>query len=171
MSIHHGKLRSIPSPQPDLGPDTLICDGASITLNANCDADFFSWSTGQFGVSSITVSDSGTYWVRGRSTISGCAGFDTIHVGFHPPTIIDETNLVITPTTCNGASGSITGLTALGSSPFAYNGSTSRGIEYGTNIDVFGPAAGQYILPLPMVTAAKRFLKFIRLKMPVICRF
>jgi gliding motility-associated-like protein len=137
-----------PSPQPDLGPDTLICQGASITLHANCEADFFSWSTGQFSVSSITVSDSGTYWVRGRFNDSGCAGFDTIHIGFHPPTIIDETNLVIIPTTCNGISGSITGLTALGSPPYAYQWLDLSGNPFGTNIDASGLPAGQYYMTI-----------------------
>ncbi len=137
-----------PSPQPDLGPDTLICNGASITLNANCEADFFSWSSGQFGVSSITVSDSGTYRVRCRFNESGCMGYDTIHVGFHLPTLIDETNLVIIPTTCNGASGSITGLTALGSTPFAYQWRDLSGNDYGVNIDASGLPAGQYYLTI-----------------------
>ncbi|MBW6479811.1 MAG: PKD domain-containing protein, partial [Bacteroidales bacterium] len=45
-------------PYPDLGPDTLICRGSSVTLDAGCNAQFFTWSTGQWGVSSITVSDS-----------------------------------------------------------------------------------------------------------------
>jgi gliding motility-associated-like protein len=134
------------SPLPLLGNDTLICHGASITLNANCVADFFSWSTNQFGVSSITVSDSGTYWVRGRFNDSGCEGYDTIHIGFHQPTIIDEANLQIIPTTCNGASGSITGLTALGSTPYAYRWKDLSEVEYGTDIDVFGLPAGQYVL-------------------------
>jgi hypothetical protein len=137
-----------PSPLPLLGPDTLICEGASITLNANCEADFFSWSTGQFGVTSITVSDSGTYWVRGRFSDSGCEGYDTIHVGFHSPTIIDETNLIITPTTCNGASGSITGLTALGPTPFAFHWRDLSGNPYGTNIDAMNLPAGQYQLTI-----------------------
>jgi gliding motility-associated-like protein len=137
-----------PSPQPDLGLDTLICNGASITLNANCQADFFSWSTGQFGVSSITVSDSGTYWVKGRFSNSGCEGYDTIHVGFHPPTIIDGTNLVIIPTTCSGASGSISGLTALGSPPYAYQWLDLSGNPFGTNIDASGLPAGQYYLTI-----------------------
>jgi gliding motility-associated-like protein len=137
-----------PSPLPLLGNDTLVCNGASITLNANCDADFFSWSTGQFGVSSITVSDSGTYWVRGRFNDTGCAGFDTIHVGFHPPTIIDETNLQIIPTTCNGSSGSISGLTALGPTPFAYHWLDLSGNDYGTNIDATNLPAGQYQLTI-----------------------
>jgi gliding motility-associated-like protein len=137
-----------PSPQPDLGPDTLICQGASITLNANCEADFFSWSNSQFGVSSITVSDSGTYWVRGKFNSTGCAGYDTIHIGFHPPTIIDETNLEITPTTCSGASGSITGITALGSPPYAYQWLDLSGNPFGTSIDASGLPAGQYYLTI-----------------------
>jgi gliding motility-associated-like protein len=137
-----------PTPQPDLGPDTLICQSASITLNANCEADFFSWSTSQFGVSSITVSDSGTYWVRGRFNESGCMGYDTIHVGFHPPAQIDETSLIVTPTTCNGASGSITGLTALGSPPCAFQWLDLSGNTFGTNIDASGLPAGQYQLTI-----------------------
>jgi gliding motility-associated-like protein len=137
-----------PSPQPDLGPDTLICQGASITLNANCEADFFTWSNGQFGVSSITISDSGTYWVKGKFSESGCEGYDTIHVGFRQSTIIDETNLIITPTTCNGASGSITGLTALGSTPYAYQWLDLSGNPFGTNIDATGLPAGQYQLTI-----------------------
>jgi gliding motility-associated-like protein len=126
----------------------LICNGASITLSANCQADFFSWSTGQFGVSSITISDSGTYWVRGRFSDSGCEGYDTIHVGFRLPTIIDETNLQITPTTCNGASGSISGLTALGSPPYAFQWLDLSGNPFGTNIDATSLPAGQYQLTI-----------------------
>jgi gliding motility-associated-like protein len=137
-----------PSPLPLLGPDTLICNGASITLNANCQADFFSWSTGHFGVSSITVSDSGTYWVKGKFNDSGCEGYDTIHVGFHQPTLIDETNLIITPTTCNGVSGSISGLTALGPTPFAFQWLDLSGNPFGTSIDATGLPAGQYQLTI-----------------------
>jgi gliding motility-associated-like protein len=137
-----------PSPLPLLGNDTLICDGASIILHANCQADFFSWSTGQFGLASITVSDSGTYWVRGKFSDSGCAGYDTIHIGFHQPTIIDETNLQITPTTCNGASGSITGLTALGPTPYAYRWEDLSEVQVGTDIDISGLPAGQYYLTI-----------------------
>jgi hypothetical protein len=137
-----------PSPLPLLGHDTLICNGASIILNANCEADFFSWSTGQFGVTSITVSDSGTYWVKSKFSDSGCEGYDTIHIGFHQPTLIDEANLNITPTTCNGASGSITGLYALGSTPYAFQWLDLSGNPYGTNIDAMNLPAGQYQLTI-----------------------
>jgi gliding motility-associated-like protein len=142
------EIEIFPTPQPDLGPDTLICKDASLILNANCDADFFYWSNGQFGVSSITISDSGTYWVKGKFGESGCEGYDTIHVGYHSSTIIDESNLVITPTTCNGASGSITGLYAQGTSPFAYQWLDLSGNDYGTNINATNLPAGQYQLTI-----------------------
>jgi gliding motility-associated-like protein len=144
-----------PSPQPDLGPDTLICNGASITLNANCDADFFTWSTGQFGVSSITVSDSGTYWVRASFLATGCAGSDTIHVGFYPPILIDETSVVVTPTTCGGTTGSVTGLTIQGTSPLQYLWEDLSGNDFGTDVDVFNLPAGQYILTITDVNGCE----------------
>jgi gliding motility-associated-like protein len=137
-----------PSPQPDLGADTVICQGTPIVLSANCPADLYSWSTGQIGPSQITVYDSGYYQVNASFLESGCTGHDTIHIGFLPPTIIDETNLIIVPTTCNGASGSISGLTALGSPPYAYQWLDLSGNDYGTSIDASGLPAGQYYLTI-----------------------
>jgi gliding motility-associated-like protein len=142
------EIEIFPTPYPDLGPDTLICQGSSLTLNANCIADIYSWSTGQIGSSSITISDSGTYWARAAFFATGCAGFDTIHVGFHPATTLDESGLIITPTTCNEANGSITGLTALGPTPLAYRWEDLSGDEFGTGIDVSGLPAGQYYLTI-----------------------
>jgi gliding motility-associated-like protein len=75
-------------------------------------------------------------------------GYDTIHVGFHPPTIINETNLEITPTTCNGASGSITGLSAIGTPPYAFQWLDLSGNPFGTNIDATNLPAGQYQLTI-----------------------
>jgi len=75
-------------------------------------------------------------------------GFDTIHIGFHAPTFIDETNLQITPTTCNGSSGSISGLAALGPTPFAFHWRDLSGNDYGTNIDATNLPAGQYQLTI-----------------------
>ncbi len=137
-----------PSPQPDLGNDTSICEGESYTITANGSGDYFAWSTGQFGTDEITVTDTGYYWVRAGFFATGCYGYDTIHIAFHPPTIIDETNLNITPTTCNGASGSITGLTALGSPPYAYQWLDLSGNDYGTDIDATNLPAGQYYLTI-----------------------
>lgn len=142
------ELEIFPNPEPDLGPDTSICEGNTLVLNANCPADQYSWSTSQFGVSSITISDSGTYWVRAKFLEGGCEAYDTIHVGFHPPIIIDETNLIITPTTCTGANGSIAGINAQGSAPFAFQWYDLSGNPFGTNINATNLPAGQYQLTI-----------------------
>jgi hypothetical protein len=86
--------------------------------------------------------------VKSKFSDSGCEGYDTIHIGFHQPTLIDEANLNITPTTCNGASGSITGLYALGSTPYAFQWLDLSGNPYGTNIDAMNLPAGQYQLTI-----------------------
>ncbi|MCK9400698.1 MAG: hypothetical protein M0Q51_11990, partial [Bacteroidales bacterium] len=49
------EIEIYPTPHPDLGPDLLICEGTAVTLNANCAADLYSWSTSQFGSSEIVV--------------------------------------------------------------------------------------------------------------------
>jgi gliding motility-associated-like protein len=140
------ELEIYPVPHPDLGPDMAICEGNTVTLDANYQADFYFWSTGQFGTSTITVSDTGTYWVRASFFASGCLGSDTVHVSFYPAIGLDETDLVISPTSCNGATGSITGLTAQGTPPFAFQWFDLSGNIYGTDIDVFDLTAGQYYL-------------------------
>jgi|GEM_PF-179630 len=134
-------------PDPHLGPDILICEGASVTLYANCDADFYTWN-GIPGISQYTVYDTGTYRVTATFLETGCSGSDTIHVGFYPPILIDESFLVVTPTSCGGATGSITGLYALGSMPLAYQWKDLSGNDYGTSLDLVNLPAGQYILTI-----------------------
>ncbi len=142
------EIEIFPTPQPDLGTDTVVCPGSSVTLNANCTADLYSWSTGQFGSPSITVSDSGIYWVSASFQETGCQGHDTIHVGFFPETELDTTAVIITPTACGGATGSITGLYALGPMPLAYQWLDLSGNPFGNNIDATGLPAGQYFLTI-----------------------
>ena len=134
-------------PWPDLGPDTLICADASLTLSAGCTADLYSWSTGQFGTSSITVSDSGFYWVR-TSYANGCDNFDTIYVGLHPEITFDESGLVITPTACGGTSGSITGLSVSGIEPLQIEWKDLSGNVLGNDPDLFNLGVGQYYLSI-----------------------
>jgi len=140
------EIEIYPVPQPDLGPDLTICEGNTVTLNANCEADLYSWSTGQFGSPTITVSDSGTYWVHASFAETGCMGSDDIHISLYPAITMDESALEITPTACSGASGSITGLQVMGSPPFTFLWEDLSGNDFGIDIDVYNLPAGQYVL-------------------------
>ena len=64
-------------PVVNLGSDTTICDGSSITLDAGNSADTYLWSNGQ-NTRSISVSSAGTYTVT--ATKSGFQATDAITI-------------------------------------------------------------------------------------------
>jgi len=136
-----------PLPEPNLGNDTMFCDTAfSMTLNANCSADSYFWSTWAT-TPEITVADTGTYWVRATSA-EGCTNYDTINIGLYTQPQLDETNLLITNTGCGQNNGSITGLQIVGTPPFAYYWVNILGDTIGFNIDLLNLSAGSYSLIL-----------------------
>ncbi|MCT4581274.1 MAG: gliding motility-associated C-terminal domain-containing protein [Flavobacteriales bacterium] len=51
------------TPVVDLGNDTIICQGTNIELNSGVTGATYAWNNGSLG-SSISVVDSGTYWVE-----------------------------------------------------------------------------------------------------------
>ena len=65
----------------NLGNDTSLCVGDQLLLNVNVPNASFLWSTGAT-TSSITVNNSGTYWIRVNN--SACIVTDTIQVNFAP---------------------------------------------------------------------------------------
>ncbi len=68
----------------DLGVDTAMCIGETLTLNATTSAPDLLWSTGATGTS-IQVTSPGKYWVRLQSSL--CSASDTILVGLKYPAI------------------------------------------------------------------------------------
>jgi gliding motility-associated-like protein len=66
----------------NLGPDTNICKGKKLLLNAGNDFISYRWSSGS-NSASINVDQSGTYTVEGLSR-RGCFLHDTINVTFAP---------------------------------------------------------------------------------------
>lgn len=74
---------SVP-PVMNLGPDTTICDGASLTINAPAGFDNYTWSTGAT-TQSINVTQAGTYFVDASvqmgNTISN-GDFENGNTGF-----------------------------------------------------------------------------------------
>ena len=132
-------------PEPDMGADTSICIGEEIVLDAECGPHLYSWSNGAFGISQITVSDTGWYWVRVEND-AGCIAFDSIHIAFHPQVNADTTNLEIIPTTCGGSTGVIKGLVISGNSPFIYQWLDDLGNPIGNTLNIFHLAVGNYTL-------------------------
>ena len=61
----------------DLGPDTTLCNGATMSLDAGAGADSYFWSNFQTG-QAITVSNAGQYWVQ--AAFGSCFVSDTIIV-------------------------------------------------------------------------------------------
>ena len=65
-----------PLPTVDLGADTTICNGCSITLDVGAGFTNYSWSNGQI-TQNIIVDSAGTYSIQVTDT-NGCVGTDTI---------------------------------------------------------------------------------------------
>jgi gliding motility-associated-like protein len=137
-------VRISPQPMVSLGPDQFICPNSQITLDAGSGFLSYQWSTGQ-ATQTIQVADTGTYWVR-VSNSSSCAGYDTIHVNFYPAPVIDETGLVISPTTCGGSTGAITGLIVTGNQPVSYEWKNGNNQIVSTNLDLFQLPVDNYTL-------------------------
>ncbi|MFZ4414489.1 MAG: LamG-like jellyroll fold domain-containing protein, partial [Bacteroidales bacterium] len=74
----------------NLGNDTTICQGNSLTLNAGNIGASYLWSTG-VTTQQINVTNSGTYWVKVTNS-NGCYKRDTIVVNIVPIPVINLSN-------------------------------------------------------------------------------
>lgn len=138
-------------PTVNLGPDTSVCVGQPIFLNAGTSgATSYSWSTGTTG-SSISVSNSGTYSVV--VSVNGCTGTDTVVVTSVPTPVF---NLGANTTICQGTTltldatvsqanvtynwsnggGTMPTLTVNSSGTYAVTATNSVGCSYSDNIIV-----------------------------------
>ncbi len=70
-------ITTLSVPVVDLGNDTTLCPGGSITLDASWPGAQYSWSTGATA-SSVVVSTSGPAWVA--VSANGCSASDTVLV-------------------------------------------------------------------------------------------
>ncbi len=82
-----------PLPVIDLGPDTSICEGATITLDANNPGDTYLWTPGSQTTQTIDITDSGTYFVQ-VTTPFNCESKDERHVAFLPPPRVNGFNFI-----------------------------------------------------------------------------
>jgi hypothetical protein len=77
-----------PLPVVNLGADTILCDSASLILDAGPGYSFYNWSTG-VATQTIEVTDSNSYSVI-VTDANGCEGSDTIVVDMDVCTSIEE---------------------------------------------------------------------------------
>ena len=140
------EVEVLPAPEPDLGPDQLMCSAQPITLDAGSDFDRYNWN-GAFtpGQRTYVVSDTGTYWVRAMNSF-GCFASDTVHVGLYPSPSPDTTNLILSPTTCGGSTGAIRGLTVSGTEPIALEWKNNAGTVLSNEEDIYNLPVGNYYL-------------------------
>lgn len=75
-------ISAIPSMHVDLGPDTLICPGNSILIDAGPSYVSYAWSGGQLS-QSITITAAGQYSVT-VVDVNGCPSIDTLNVNYFP---------------------------------------------------------------------------------------
>lgn len=81
-------INFIAAPTVNLGNDSTLCQGQTITLNAGS-ANSFLWSNGSTN-SSITTSTAGLYWVQASN--GQCATSDTININFNTFPIVNIGN-------------------------------------------------------------------------------
>lgn len=73
-------------PAVDLGPDTSICFGNSITLDATAPGVTYLWNDNSTAATKM-VSSSGLFWVTIEDA-NGCKSYDTVAIGYIPePTV------------------------------------------------------------------------------------
>jgi hypothetical protein len=71
-------VSTAPTPSIELGPNQILCNGESTTLNAGFGFSSYLWSTGATG-SSITVSNQGNYTLT-VTNAEGCEAVDNIGI-------------------------------------------------------------------------------------------
>lgn len=92
----------VPSPQPTLGADTMLCVGATLLLNATEPGSTYLWDNGETTPTRL-ISEAGTYWVSLER--NACLGSDTITVSYFDPAVLDLGADVVL---CSGGSTTLT---------------------------------------------------------------
>lgn len=83
-------------PVVDLGNDTLLCEGETLTLDAATSNATYQWQDSSSGPT-LTASQEGTYWVV--VSVNGCETTDTVGVNFY---VLQNPDLGNDTTLCSG---------------------------------------------------------------------
>jgi gliding motility-associated-like protein len=132
----------LPAPFPNIGDSAFICKGDSVTFESDV-FDSYLWSSGDT-TRSITVADTGTYWIEVTNNL-GCLGRDTVRVEHFPAPVLGD-SVLISPTACNGSTGAIRELTITGVEPVSVWWLDSYNNVVGTTLDIYNLPADWYAL-------------------------
>jgi len=132
-------------PQPSLGNDTLLCEGATLLLDATEPGSTYLWDDGSTQPTRL-ITDAGTFWVRLER--NSCLASDTITVEFFAPNTLDLGDDI---TLCQGESATLeTGLTGVAhlwsTGATGTSISTSTAGEYWVEVQVVGCTARDTVL-------------------------
>ncbi|MCS6990595.1 MAG: T9SS type A sorting domain-containing protein [Chitinophagales bacterium] len=169
-SITHIRSAVLPAPPPVVNlvvnGNTTFCSGQSVELDAGGNYLEYRWSTGAT-TRKITVSSSGTYWVRVRNVAGGYWSADTVVITVLPAPAKPKLNNVSNPNFCVGETVSLSVKNPDPSLTYQWpNGVTgtsfqasSGGTYYVTAIDANGCTATsdgitlvQHPLPNPVIS-------------------
>lgn len=118
-----------PQPVVDLGPDTVICQGGSYTLDAGPAFNSYAWTPGGSTGQTLNITASGNYSVTATDA-NGCDATDDVDIGIAPTLTVDlgQDTVVI----CD--SGSVMLDAGAGLSAYLWNdGSTNQWLDVSTS--------------------------------------
>ncbi|MFT6715613.1 MAG: gliding motility-associated-like protein/uncharacterized repeat protein (TIGR01451 family) [Saprospiraceae bacterium] len=81
------KITVHPLPIVMIGPDSIICEGDSVALDAQNSGSTYSWNTGELS-QQISIKDAGIYGVEVIDE-NTCFGSDSMELTFHPNPVVD----------------------------------------------------------------------------------
>jgi len=101
----------------NLGADTSVCSADSLVLDAGTSFHTFLWSDSS-SAQTLSITQSGSYWVQATDTVTGCMASDTIAVMlFDSPIAAAVADSVPDSLGCVNLTASVTG----GTAPFTYS--------------------------------------------------
>ena len=115
-------------PVVDLGPDQILPNGSTPTLDAGAGTTAYLWSTGATS-QTITVSISGLYSVT-ITDANGCENADEVHITIEPPVNTLTVTLVPDFSLCEGSGTMIFANSTGGTLPYTFLWSTGQTLPH-----------------------------------------
>ncbi len=139
------KITVSTGPGIEIGDTIYVCPGDSVPLSPGSGFAEYLWSNGS-NASTIYAKNPGVYWVQVRNQ-GDCASIDSVMILNYSGIALNSDSIVVSPTTCGGQNGAITGLKVSGTPPLSLTWTEKiSGQVVGHNPDLFNLEVGLYEL-------------------------